>query len=435
MLREAKLLTRMSLVKHSKFAATQLLLLAVLQLAGCQSIQNRPNRQDGVAGLLGFRRESDRDYQEELMANVDPLGERSFNRLLLDDLSPSNLSTTLAVRTTYKEDRPAAEAAYAEGQRLYQQALSARDADPESDQYIETLLEAANSFRLAAGKFPDSQLEHDALYFEGESFFFANHYVRANRAFENLIGRYAGSEYLDKVEARRFEIASYWLKLADSDSAIKLNDPARPRKGLAVEARRILHRIRLDDPTGKLADDATLALANAYFKAEKWNDAADTYEDLRRNYPGSEHQFHAHMFELKARLNSYQGRSYDDSPLEKADKILQQMVKQFPQQAREQKEYLAKEAGLIRNLLAEREWGMARYFEQQGENQAARYYYQRVAEDFSDTSYASQVPEDIQRIAQLPGKPKQHAKWLIDLFPDPEQARAVIASNPASQLR
>lgn len=422
----------MRLKETIQFCLTIALLVIV---SGCHSIQSRPNRDKSLPGLLGLRRHNDGQFQEDLLSNVDPLGERGFNRLLFDDLSPGNLTTTVKVRTTYKEDRASAEAAYETGQQIYNDALAKLDAQPDGNEHVELFREAANQFRLASGKFPDSQLEHDALYFEGESYFFANNYVQANRAFENLISRYAGTRYLDKAESRRFAIAEYWLKLSETAAPIKFNDPSRPSKGIEKEAQRIFHRIRLDDPTGKLADDATLALANAYFKAENWLDAADTYEDLRRNYPGSQHQFHAHMFELKARLNSYQGKSYDDDPLKKADKLLKQIVRQFPQQARDEKEYLAKEAGMIRHLLAERDFGMAKYFENQGENLAAKYYYQQVATNYSDTEFGNMVPEKIERIVDLPAKPKQHAQWLVDLFPDEEQNKPVIASNPATTLR
>lgn len=427
-------MTRMSEKPRTSYRLAMIVLMSSCLFFGCASIQSQPNRERGLVGILGLRKHQSEPGQE-LIDNVDPLGRRTFNRLLLDDLSPGNLSTTFAVRTTFEEDRPAAQAAYRDGQQYYQQALSAKDANPDGTDYLELFQAAANKFRLAAGKFPDSQLEHDALYFEGESYFFANRYVQANRAYENLISRYSGSQYLDKAEARRFAIAEYWLALSETGAKLKIGDPARPKSGLATEARRIFHRIRLDDPTGKLADDATLALANAYFKAGKWLDAADTYEDLRRNYPGSQHQFHAHLFELKSRLNSYQGRSYDSTPLVKADQLMKQIVKQFPSKAREEEEYLAKEAGMIQHLLAERDWGMAKYFEQQGENRAAQFYYQQVAENHAHTKFGEEVKGEITRVADLPGKPKQHAKWLVDLFPGNDKTKPVVASNPTTTLR
>jgi outer membrane protein assembly factor BamD (BamD/ComL family) len=141
------------------------------------------------------------------------------------------------------------------------------------------------------------------------------------------------------------------------------------------------------------------------------------------------------MLELKARLNSYQGTSYDDEPLVKADKLMKQIVQQFPQQAREEKEYLAQEAGRIRHLLAERDWQLAKYFERQGENQAANIYYHQVAENFDDTQFAKLVPDEVARLADLPAKPKQHAQWLIDLFPETDNVKPLIAANPGSLLR
>ncbi len=362
------------------------------------------------------------------------MGQRSYNRLLLQDFAPGQIGTTLSVRTTMKENREAAEAAYAEGQRLYDEALRIMDANPSGNQHVAMFNQAANKFRLAAGKFPDSQVEHDAMFYEGEAYFFANHYVQSNRAFENLIARYSGSRYLDKAESRRFAIAQYWLSLAENGKKISFRDPARPTSGLVTEARRILHRIRLDDPTGKLADDATLALANAYFNAERWQDAADTYEDLRRNYPGSQHQFHAHLFELKARLNSYQGRSYDDMPLQKADKLMKAIVQQFPQQAKEEQEYLAKEATSIRNQLAARDWGMAEYFENRGENRAAKIYYEQVAKSYDDTNFSELAAQKTSEVAAKPPAPPQCAEWLVNLFPEPEAAKPIIAANPSNTV-
>ena len=98
-------------------------------------------------------------------------------------------------------------------------------------------------------------MEEDALYRQGESFFFADEYVLANRAYEGIVSQYSGSTYLDTVESRRFAIAQYWLKAAEAQPSIlgfNWTDSRLPTTNVAGEARRILHRIRLDDPTGRL---------------------------------------------------------------------------------------------------------------------------------------------------------------------------------------
>ena len=82
--------------------------------------------------------------------------------------------------------------------------------------------------------------------------------------------------------------------------------------------------------------------------------SVQTYEDLRMSYPGSRHQFHAHLFELKARLENYQGGNYDGQPLEKANKLLTALMRQFPTEMKEQEEYLRNEGGRIRKMMAKR---------------------------------------------------------------------------------
>ena len=288
---------------------------AVIFATGCQSFQNKLD--NAGKSLFGLNRSaSDIDLDDE---SLDPLGARNGNRLLWDDLSPKQLATTLKVRSIHGVDEQQARDQFDSGKRIYAEATALKESNPGGNKHKDKFLEAANQFRVASSRWPDSEIEEESLFFEGESFFFADRYVQSNRAFEKLVANYSGTRFLDMAEKRRFTIALYWLELADNYKGPNFVDSKRPKTGLAAEARRVLHRIRIDDPTGKLADDATLALGTAYLKAKQYYEAADTFEDLRRNYPGSQHQFTAHMLELQARLQSYQGKSYDDAPLEKAD--------------------------------------------------------------------------------------------------------------------
>ncbi len=366
--------------------------LTLVVSTGCQSLNTGGGKSSlfGKRPGLGINRANEIDPDELL----DPLGARNTNRLVLDDLGPGQIATTLATRTIFKNNPEKANEAFQLGQDYYEQGLAEMEANPDGDSK-QVFDKAANQFRIAAANMPDSALEQDALFFEGESYFFADRYVQANRAFEKLIARYSGTRYLDQAEARRFAIAQYWHELIRNHDGwlpnIALADPSRPKLNMKGEARRILHRIRVDDPTGKLSDDATMALANAYFEDKRYFDAADTYEDLRINYPGSKHVFHAMLFEIKSRMQSYQGESYDEEPLLKADNVLQMLVNQFPDKAREEEEYLKNEAGMIRHMLAQRDYSMGQYYERRGENRAAQIVYQRVRENFNDTGFGEEV--------------------------------------------
>ena len=397
---------------------------------GCQSFQQRFKQSN--SSLFGLKKNKGKSASKDEF--MDPLGARDTNRLLWDDLAPGQIGTTLKTRVLGGKDETAANSHFAEGKRLYSEGTALMEQNPSGGLHQKTFLDAANQFRLAAASWPDSDLEEEASFFEGESYFFADHYVQSNRAFEKLIASYAGTRFLDMAEQRRFSIALYWLELAEQYKGPKLADAKRPKSNPAAEAKRVLHRIRIDDPTGKLADDATLALGKAFLNDQRYYEAADAFEDLRRNYPGSKHQFTAHMLELQAHLQGYQGKSYDDTPLKKADELLKSIVRQFPDQAREQLPYLEEQAGRIRNQLAERDYSLGQYFEKRGENRAAKLYYEQVAQNFEGTQFADSIGDKIAEVAAKPPVPEQHAKWLVDLFPNEENDKPIIAAGENGTL-
>ena len=82
-------------------------------------------------------------------------------------------------------------------------------------------------------------------------------------------------------------------------------------------AMRVYDRVRLDDPTGPLADDSIMATANAMFVKARYEDADYYYTLLRTDYPKSEHQFQAHLLGLKSKLLKYQGPDYEGAPLDR----------------------------------------------------------------------------------------------------------------------
>ena len=393
-------------------------------LTGCATF--RDIKQDMSQWSL---RQKKQPWQKSPDDEFDVMGERRPSRIIARDFQPRNFMTTMRVITALGEDQQAAQRMFDEGRALYEQA-SALHESGKRNEAGPIFHQAANRFREAAALWPDSALEEDAVFMQGEAFFFADQYVLANRAYEGLVARFSGSSYLDQVEARRFSIAQYWLRVSETERpmlGLNLTNPMLPTTGSASEARRIFHRIRLDDPTGKLADDATMALGAAFFRAGNYQEAADAFDDLRKSYPGSPHQFNAHLFQLKSLLAVYAGPDYDGAPLEKADQLLHAMVKQFPNEVEQQREYLASEGSRVRNMLAERDYKVGQYYEAKGENRAAGLYYASVADRFKDTELSNEAQT---RVAALEGKedsPVQPVAWFVDWFPEAKANRPLIS--------
>ena len=153
--------------------------------------------------------------------------------------------------------------------------------------------------RHAADRWPDSPLEEDALFLQGESEFFSDQYSKAHDTYGGLLKKYANTRHLDTVVAREFAIGRYWEQMYDANptwpTTPNVTDNSRPMFdtfGYAIQA---YERVRQYDPTGPLADASLMALGNAYFRHGQYEDAAYNYDTLRKEYPNSKYQMKAHL--------------------------------------------------------------------------------------------------------------------------------------------
>ena len=207
--------------------------------------------------------------------------------------------------------------------------------------------------------------------------------------------------------------------------------PTFDRFGNAIK---LLERIRLDDPTGELADDATMLAATSSFEQGKPYRADELLTDLRRSFPNSPHQYNAHMLGLKTKIQLYQGPSYAPGPLDSAEEMVKQMRRQFPAESRKDNEFLAKAYKDIRMNRAVRSITQARYRDQRQEYRAARVLYERVAREFSDTSLSNDAEVRLAQLEGLPDLPPQRLQVLANAFPTSSDDQTLIAS-PGSGTR
>ncbi len=356
----------------------------------------------------------------------------------LEDLDPFNAKKTIKKYTGGGPNRDVARRLYQEGEAQFRQADAAKQSGADGRAQF---LRAAATFEKAAERWPDSALEQDSLYMAGESYFFADRYPTANAKYEILIDKYPNTRHLDVIGVRRFALADFWVKADEVKPhgffTPNVTDKTRPWRDSYGHGIRVFDKIRLDDPTGRLADDATMAAGNAYFRKGKFIDAGDMYEDLIRTFPNSEHQYMAHVLALRSKLASYQGSAYDEQPLMRAEKLLEQIRKQFPTEANkeENRQFLQRAYAEIRFRLAEREMKFAKYYDRRGEYGAARYYYDILASDYGETPFGAQANTRIAKIQHLPAVPPQRFAWLTTFFPEEEDVKPLIQTGDGGVIR
>ncbi|MCA9162026.1 MAG: tetratricopeptide repeat protein [Planctomycetales bacterium] len=404
------------------------LLAAALSTVGCASF----SREDPVAKFDNIQREltETRKYpvqQASLEQKTSPLPD-------LPDLSPKSVTQKVKEVAGYGTKPDEAKQLYAEAEQAYREAV-----ELDEDERAGRLLKVADQFRSAAALWPSSALEEDALFMAGESYFFADSYPKANEEYERLLKKFPNSRYLDRAEAKRFSIAQFWLarneQNPDQFYEFNLFDGTRPRRDTGGHALRVFDRIRFDDPTGKLADDATLALANAAFRKGDYVKADEFYTDLRRTFPSSEHAFDAHFIGLKAKLLAYRGPDYAGTLLDEAEVLVTQIRKQFPDRADQESEYLNRAYAEVRFRKAERLWSRVSYHRMRQEYGAARYYARQLLDEFSDTPFKAKADEMMASSQNKPATPPQRLSWLVNMFPESDPVKPLLKSDSATTKR
>ena len=321
-----------------------------------------------------------------------------------------------------KVDKDLARSTLKEANEIYQAALSTQD----SPDRKELFRKAAKKYNQAGKHWASSSLEQDAYFMTAESYFFAEDYPKAEDSYVKLIKEYPRTRYQDRVDQRRMEIGNYWLQFPDKFYNLNFTDKSRPLNDTENHGKRVLEKMLLDSPTGRLADDVVMDIANTEFKRENWNEALDRYRDLITVYTDSPHQFDAHFLGAKSALLAYQGPQYSSEPLEQADKLLKQMVRQFSKQASERKEPIAEMLAEVKYRQAERLYDEATYRNNKQEYAAAIVYCDRIIDNYSDTPFAEKAQQIIDNAEGKPSVPTPYLHWMTYAFPTRDKVTPLL---------
>ena len=334
---------------------------------------------------------------------------------LLEDVKVVESVTKFKTKFGLGPDQRIAEQTYAAGEELFR---------------AQKYGEATKKFKEAAGRWPDSKVQQDAMFYLAESEFFDKQYAEAVDAYDELMEKYPNSPHLDKVIRRQFDIARYWEDHHQWQphwaTTPNLLDETRPLFDTLGHALRTYDSIRLNDPTGPMADDAIMASANSYFLRGRFGDADYQYELLRNEYPRSEHQFEAHILGLQCKLRKYQGPDYDDTPLVEAKKLVKQLKVQFAGELTSEER--ARQADIEAQLnlqLAERDFRMAKFFDDTKHYRSAKFYYAQLIRDYPNTPLATKAQDRYEALGGLPDHPESRMGWFVDRFPENAERKSI----------
>jgi outer membrane protein assembly factor BamD (BamD/ComL family) len=277
-------------------------------------------------------------------------------------------------------------------EEIARQALADGDAMFREGRYRDAL----KKYQVAIDRWPDSDIEEDAMWQRAECLFFTDQYPKAEDAYDELVKKYANTRHLDRIARRQFVIGQYWIALDDKQHlptiVPNLADWSRPlfdTKGRALKA---FDHVRINDPRGPLADDSLMAQANAHFLDKQWLDADYFYGLLRTEYPDSEFLLDAHVLGLQAKLRAYQGPAYEGSVLDEAEVLAEQVLVQFPDRlSREDEERVERTRAEIAAQQAQRLWNRAEFYAKGQHYTSARMYYAMIAKDYPTTQLAQQA--------------------------------------------
>jgi TolA-binding protein len=289
---------------------------------------------------------------------------------------------------------PEAEAAFKEAEALFQRGQ---------------LDEAERAFSKLARRKKDSGWGEKAQFNLAECQYQRGKYVSAHDSYEALIATYPGTQYLEKAVAREYAIADAWLAAVSPAAAPE--DQATtggrwsgkfPVIDISGHALAALEHVRHHDPTGPLADDAVLRIADFHAAHGNHEEAAVYYDQLINDHPKSPFLQKAFLAAIDSKLNAYLGPDYDGAGLEQArDQAIQAMA-MFPERQVSDNDELEHTLDIINEQMAERAFRRGEHYLWTGKVTSAEFCFGEIPAKWPKSPYALRAKEQLAKIASMP---------------------------------
>jgi len=250
---------------------------------------------------------------------------------------------------------------------------------------------AYKSFKKMLASYPDAKEAADAQYYLGATLEKLNKPYAAYLEYKKVIDSYPNSKRINDVVKKEYSIGEYFL-----------NRPRKKWLGVSMydfvehPSIEIFRNIVDKSPYSPYAPKAQYKLGFLFLQLARYDEAKDAFQKIIDNYPETKWAYPAKYQLAIAASKLFAGADYDSTALKEATDRLKEFIKNHPDaditpQAKEQFKEL-------KNKEAEKNFGIAQFYEKQKKYKAAAIYYKMVIDNYPDSKYASNAEDKLKEI-------------------------------------
>jgi outer membrane assembly lipoprotein YfiO len=244
--------------------------------------------------------------------------------------------------------------------------------------------QAKREFKRLLDAFPKSAEAAESQYYLGVIEEAQDNLYEAYLAYQRVIDKYPFSERIQQIIEREYKIAEAFM----SGKKRKALGIVLPVDNPAIE---IFSKIVENSTYGPLAPAAQYKLGLVLKGLMRYYEAEEAFNKVITNYPKSEWVTPAQFQLAVSRAAVSKGTEYDQGAAEEAKEKFQEFLEQHPDAvlSRDAQANIAQ----LREKEAESSFDIARFYERQGQYDAAKIYYKEIVSNYPDNSWAARALE------------------------------------------
>lgn len=249
---------------------------------------------------------------------------------------------------------------------------------------------AYSAFVMVKRFYPEFERIGEADFMAAECLFRGGYYLKAYKVLEKFLKNNPDSEHRSKAIQIEIDIGKKFLSGAKKRFVGLKIFPAR-EKGVEIIEKAIGH-----DPFHERVPAILMFVADTRFKDGQYAEARKCYERVVKGHPESDLRSKAKYGMVLCDTEVAPDVAYDTTDYRKVEKMCLRLEASDDGKVGEK---AAKQATVMRNNRAGKEFVVGEFYRGTGKNEAALVYYRSVVDKFGDTEWAEKAEKWIEKLS------------------------------------